>query len=114
MPVPMDGPRLAATVDKAGRRGRAARTERSYYERLTAPELVLALTADFAVLRERKPDTEAGEHAEKHAAMQRLIAGGQVVTLDTEQPYEDVLLAAKHVIWERVLGKQQVARRVIS
>ena len=97
MDAPTDGPRLQSGA--TSQPGLFARMEMRTYRRIGRPDLVLALQADVDTLHDRKPNTPMPELRAKAAATRALAARSDVFALDAERPYEEVLLAAKTVIW---------------
>jgi hypothetical protein len=59
----------------------------------------------LATLRDRKPDTDAAEHEAKHRGMAALSGAREVVVIDAERPYSDVLLTAQREIWNELVRR---------
>ena len=98
MEEPMDNPRISGSRSFFGLD--LAKVERSFYEQIQVPDLIMVLQADLAELRKRKTDIELPKHEAKADAINNLVAGGNLVTVDANQPYEKVLLDVKKAIWQ--------------
>jgi hypothetical protein len=107
MAVPMDGPRLGSAASGPRPQDGAARLERRLYERLRRPDYVLVLRASLDTLQTRKPETPLEEHRAKVRAVNDLAERGHYDVIDAEQPYEEVLLAAKRRVWWNLVGRTQ-------
>ena len=99
MPEPMDGPRLGTRSISSAFSTWAARHERSDYEHLTPPDLVVVLRASVDCLRTRKTDIDMERHRMKADAVNAVPRADGVVLVDAEQPYAQVLLAVKRAVW---------------
>lgn len=100
-----DGPLLDAwrTADSAWMRA-VGRWERRPYDLAAAspPDLIIRLTVSPEVAIGRKPDAARQDLPARIAAIARLqfAAPAQVVELDADRPFDEVLVRAKRAIWE--------------
>ncbi|MFN3652469.1 MAG: hypothetical protein ACK47B_23075 [Armatimonadota bacterium] len=102
----MDGPKIARFLNgRAGGRlaGWLADRERSYYARMLAPEVVIALTVDPETAVARKPQ-EDPEQVRSRSREFRSIdwEGLGVPRIDTSRSAEEVLTELKGLLWARI------------
>ncbi|PZF75537.1 hypothetical protein DK847_16970 [Aestuariivirga litoralis] len=104
-----DGPRL----QEGASFGWAAAAEREGYRRLATlrPDLLIKLVVSPEVAHARKPDHSLSSIARKCALTRELdFAGVDVVSVDADQPLDQVMLAVKRTIWQRILRQAHAAR----
>lgn len=99
MDVPMDGPRLQPDGPFAG-------LEMRMYRGIPQPDLVIVLHADLETLRGRKEDLTREEHIPKVEAVESLGESPGRARIDVTMPYEEVLAAAKHAVWEALSARR--------
>lgn len=95
-----DGRHLAA---ESG--GRAASLEQNYFALAASLEadLVLRLRVSPAMAYQRKPEHALEQIRRKSAAMDQVaFTRGQLIDIDANQPYAQVLLEAKRAIWKHL------------
>jgi hypothetical protein len=107
---PMDGPRLTG-MPPSDRSSSLAAREQRHYEALSEPDLVILLRASLQTVRTRKPQTPTAEIEAKVEAVSRAAESGRYEVIDAEKPYDQVLLAAKHRIWQELLQTNDQRRR---
>ena len=97
MKEPMDNPRIDAS------RGSLAKTfrklEESYYDGIELPDRIFVLQVDIEELRKRKTDITLEQHQLKAIAVSSVSSRHQVITINANKPYNDVLLEVKRHIW---------------
>ena len=83
----------------------AARRELPMYEEAAGlgPDLLIKLLVDPQIAHRRKPDHDPATIQRKCEIIAHLaFPRSEVVEIDANQPYEDVLLAAKRAIWRHL------------
>jgi hypothetical protein len=100
-----DGPRLRPWLDTGSWAARyAARRERAAFELVEAspPDLVIKLHISPEVAARRKPETPPDQLRSGIDLLQRLEfpPTTRVVDIDAEAPLADVVLRAKHAVWD--------------
>lgn len=98
MPEPMDGPRLNNNETPVDRF--FSKRETKIYDGIENPDRILVLQADVEELRKRKTDISLENHKLKAEAVSSITANQTIVLIDASNPYKDVLLQAKRLIWE--------------
>lgn len=104
-----DGPRL----QDGNSFGWAARAEMRGYRAAAAlkPDLLVKLVVSPAVAHARKPDHSLSNIARKCAITRELgFEGVTVVSIDADQPLDQVMLAAKRAVWHHILRKANAPR----
>jgi thymidylate kinase len=104
-----DGPRL----QDGNSFGWAARAEMRGYREIAAlkPDLLVKLVVSPAVAHARKPDHSLTNIARKCAITHELSFDGvTVVSIDADQPLEQVMLAAKRAVWHHILRNANAPR----
>lgn len=83
---------------------RLAEIERDRYERIQAdpPDLVIKLAVDPAVSAQRIDDMTPEQLGQRAAAIRSISFETEEVTIDANEPIEDVLLQVKQAVWERL------------
>jgi thymidylate kinase len=103
----LDGPQITAVL--GNRRGpllrRLAAWEERMYHRYEPPDVLVVLVADADVAASRKPDHDLTTIARKRRAAIELAdraeaQGVQVIRIDANQAFDDVLRAAKTGLWD--------------
>jgi thymidylate kinase len=103
----MDGAVTAHLVDRA-RWGRLveylADLERSFYDRITYPDILIVLRVDpdLAVLRKRGEEQESFMRPRSEEIWRMDWQGTPAVVIDASQPKDQVLSDVKSVIWARL------------
>ena len=98
MKEPMDNPRIDASRMFLGINLRGE--EEKYYDEIQFPDRIMVLQVEIDELRRRKTDISLDKHQLKAVAVNRIENKDPVVTIDANQPYEDVLLDVKRLIWQ--------------
>lgn len=98
MPQPMDGPRISKEIPGLPRI--MGQYEEYVYDCLGRPDLLVVLAADFEVLRSRKTDIGMRNQQIKAEAVNALPEDRRFKRIDASQPYDQVLLQAKRLLWE--------------
>lgn len=100
MREPMDGPRI--DPGPGPRQRRAHIRERTIYESIDEPDLILVLDADLKTLRSRQSNLREETHAEKARVVRSLDGHPKSHVIDAGRPYDNVLLDAKQAIWRHL------------
>ena len=100
MPQPMDNPRIDPADTLLGKNLRKA--EEACYADLRFPDLAIILQVDIEELRRRKTDLPRASHEVKASAVNAIRPRERLVTIDANQPYADVLLEVKRLIWQAI------------
>jgi thymidylate kinase len=97
----MDGPRIRTESMLPARLLEAmARREEVRLARVSLPDLVIAVNVDPAVSLERSPDHEPAAIAAKAAAVASMEEiGTEVVTVDGNRTFDEVLGDVRHIVW---------------
>jgi thymidylate kinase len=100
---PMDGPQIAAGAgNEMGRLTRTlSRVEQSIYRKICSPDHLFVLHVSPHISQQRKPDHERKMIETKGQALRKMNSQGLCVTeIDADQPFEQVLLHIKTVLWD--------------
>ena len=63
------------------------------------PDKIIVLQVELDELRRRKSDIDVARHERKAAAVNALVNSDVVAAVNANQPYQDVLLDVKRLIW---------------
>lgn len=101
-----DGPLLADSLERGFPWGTAARLERRLLAvfSLVVPDLLFKLNVSEAVAGERKADTPKAMIQKKIDAVRSLIFGPgcEIIELDADRPLEEITLAVRRQVWQRL------------
>jgi thymidylate kinase len=97
MEKPMDGPRLRQASTRVGMF--FSKMEKRYYDSILVPDRIFALQVSIEELRRRKSDLDLKLHKEKSEAVNAMKRNEHTVLIDANQPYPDVQLQVKRMIW---------------
>jgi thymidylate kinase len=100
-PEAFDGPELDVNAQGSFIVRWFARSERAKFEWMTSykPDLVIRLNVDIDTAMERKPDHDREALSRKIDVVPKLtFQGAPIVDIDTTQPLEDVVAAAKAAV----------------
>lgn len=100
MQEPMDGPRLGWS--RSGSGSRLAKIEDGYYSMIKDPDMVIVLRVAPDEIRRRKSDLGLKTHMAKVAAVNSLKGSDRMSLVDANEPYDDVLLKVKRIIWQQL------------
>jgi thymidylate kinase len=101
MEVPMDGPRIFGNA-------RLERYERSYYERIGAPDITILMQVDLEHSGQRKNEHGSAKMQnmikDKISALSRLSESGKddLVVIDTRKPHDEVLRQINNIVWDQM------------
>jgi thymidylate kinase len=98
MAEPMDGPRLKERTNLRG--SLLSSMESRYYSNIQLPDRLFVLKVTLDEVRKRKSDLELESHEAKVKAVNNLQDNNYLVSIDANEPYENVLLKVKTMIWE--------------
>lgn len=97
MADPMDGPRLLN--NKRQKDSVWASIENYYYSHIMPPDRIFVLKVTLDEVRRRKTDLDIETHRAKVEAVNALDEKGIITVIDANQPYQDVQLQVKRMIW---------------
>ncbi|RLC77199.1 MAG: hypothetical protein DRJ03_20560 [Chloroflexi bacterium] len=100
---PMDGPQIAA--ETKGQMGRLTRTlskmEQDIYQGIYPPDCIFVLHVSPDVSQQRKPDhSREMIEAKSRALVQMVPQGLNIIEIDADQSFEQVLLQVKTALWQ--------------
>lgn len=99
MKTPMDGPRISKETKL--KKGILSDYESTIYKKIQMPTKVLLLKTNIKELRKRKTDLDYNTHLIKSNAVNS-ISGKNIIKIDNNKKYNQVLLQLKRIIWENI------------
>ena len=100
MDEPMDNPRIDVAKIWLGRN--LSEWEKNFYNQIHNPDRVFVLQVDISELRKRKTDLPLHTHQQKVAAVNNIKGADNVILINANVPYDDVLLQVKREIWQAI------------